>query len=295
VSRYLVTGAGGQLGTDLVSVLSGVDGATVVGVTRSEVDITVRSKVDALVAEVRPAVVFNAAAFTAVDAAESDEATAAAVNGLAPGYLAAACAARGAVLVQVSTDYVFGGDATTPYRTDAPVAPATAYGRTKLAGERAVRAALPDLSYIVRTAWVYGAAGGNFVKTMARLESERDTIEVVDDQRGSPTWSADLARGLVALARSSARAGIYHCTNGGDATWCDLARAVFAELGADPDRVRPTTTDKFPRPAPRPAYSVLSGDKWAAAGLSPLPDWRDALHRAFTEIGGSLRPAGISR
>lgn len=293
MTRYLVTGAGGQLGADLVRVLSTVDGASVVGVTRSELDITVQSKVDALVADVRPAYVFNAAAYTAVDAAETDEAGAAAVNGLAPGYLAAACAARGAVLVHVSTDYVFSGAATSPYATDAEVGPASVYGRTKLAGERAVRAALPDASFVVRTAWVYGAAGPNFVKTMARMEAERATLDVVDDQRGAPTWSADLAAGLVALARSSARAGIYHCTNSGTATWYDLARAVFTELGADPDRVRPTTTDKFPRPAPRPAYSVLSLDGWTAAGLPPMPDWRDALHRAFTEVGEAFRPAGV--
>jgi dTDP-4-dehydrorhamnose reductase len=193
-------------------------------------------------------------------------------------------------LVHVSTDYVFAGDATAPYEVDAQVAPRSAYGRSKLAGERAVRELLPDASYVVRTAWVYGAAGGNFVKTVARLEHSRDTIEVVDDQHGSPTWSADLAGGLVALARSAAPPGVYHCTNGGATTWYGLTRAVFEELGADPDRVRPTSTDRFPRPAPRPAYSVLSSAGWVAAGLPALPDWRDALARAFAEVGPALRP-----
>jgi dTDP-4-dehydrorhamnose reductase len=246
--------------------------------------------VDAVLAEVRPAVVCNAAAYTAVDAAETDEPAATLVNATAAGHLARACARHGARLVHVSTDYVFAGDGTRPYETDDPVGPRSVYGRTKLAGERAVRAALPDDSYVVRTAWVYGANGGNFVRTVARLERDRETIEVVDDQRGSPTWSADLARGLVALGHSDAPAGIYHGTNAGDTTWYGLARAVFAELGADPDRVRPTTTDRFPRPAPRPAYSVLSPAAWLAAGLPELPPWRDALARAFTEAAPAFRP-----
>ena len=176
-----------------------------------------------------------------------------------------------------------------PYPVDAPTGPRSAYGRTKLAGEQAVLAVLPDAGYVVRTAWVYGAVGANFVKTMVRLEQTNPTLRVVDDQRGSPTWSADLAAGLVALGRSGAAAGVYHCTNAGDTTWCGLARAVFEEIGADPARVLPTTTDEFPRPAPRPAYSVLSGAAWRAAGLTPLPPWRDALSRAFSEVGAALR------
>jgi dTDP-4-dehydrorhamnose reductase len=153
---------------------------------------------------------------------------------------------------------------------------------------------LPDASYVVRTSWVYGASGGNFVKTMARFERERETLSVVDDQRGCPTWSADLARGLVDLAASDAAPGIYHLAGGGETTWYGLARAVFEELGADPDRVQPTTSAEFVRPAPRPAYSVLSPRAWQAAGLTPLRDWREALTVAFREVGDALRgePAG---
>ena len=288
--RWLVTGAGGQLGADLLRVLSTVDGVTAVGLIRSELDISVHSEVDAAIARLAPDVVLNAAAYTAVDAAESDEAAAAAVNAEGPAHVARACAAAGARLVHVSTDYVFAGDATAPYEVDAPTGPRSAYGRTKLAGEHAVRALLPEASYLVRTAWVYGETGANFVKTMARLESERDTVDVVDDQRGSPTWSRDLASGLVALARSSAAPGTYHATGGGDTTWYGFTRAIFAALGADPDRVRPTTTDRFPRPAPRPAYSVLSNKAWAGAGLPALPHWEDALRRAFAEVGDAFRP-----
>jgi len=283
----LVTGAGGQLGTDLLRVLSGVDGLRAVGMTRRELDLTDSAAVDAALAGVRPDLVLNAAAYTAVDAAESDEDTAASVNATAPSLLARACARTGAGLVHVSTDYVFAGDATTPYEVDSPTGPKSAYGRTKLAGEQAVRAELPAASWVVRTAWLYGETGGNFVKTMVRLQQSHETVDVVDDQRGTPTWSQDLARGLVELARATAwpdggpPPGVYHCTNAGETTWYGLARAVFAELGADPDRVRPTSTDRFPRPAPRPAYSVLSDTAWRSAGLPPLPHWRDALHTAF--------------
>lgn len=281
MTRWLITGAGGQLGVDLLRVLSGRDGVEAVGLARADLDITDDVAVRDAFAEIRPDVVINAAAYTAVDAAETDEAGATLGNEVGPRNLAVAAAAAGARMIQVSTDYVFPGDATEPYDEDAPTGPRSVYGRTKLAGEQAVLAAHPDGGYVVRTAWVYGASGANFVKTIARLERERETISVVNDQRGSPTWSHDLAVGLVALADSTAPAGVYHCTNSGSTTWFDFARAIFEELGADPQRVRPTTTDAFPRPAPRPAYSVLSDRKWRAAGLPQLPHWRDALHAAF--------------
>jgi dTDP-4-dehydrorhamnose reductase len=286
--RLLVTGAGGQLGVDLVRVARGHE---VIGLTRSELDVTDPAAVEKAVLEARPDAVLNAAAYTAVDAAETDEPAAAAVNAHAPAHLARACALHGAGLVHVSTDYVFAGDATAPYEVDAPTGPTSAYGRTKLAGERAVRELLPDRSWVVRTAWVYGATGRNFVKTMAALEATRATVDVVDDQRGSPTWSRDLAEGLLALVATPPAAGVYHCTNAGDTTWCGLARAVFEEVGADPERVRPTTTDRFPRPAPRPAYSVLSGAAWTAAGLPAPRPWREALHAAFTTAGEAFGPA----
>lgn len=294
----LVVGAAGQLGSDLVRVLSATPTAAVTGLRRRELDVTDGSATPAAVAgwahrarAIDPTarlVVFNAAAWTDVDGAEADEDGARAVNATAPGVLAAACADTGAALVHVSTDYVFAGDATTPYAEDAPPAPRSAYGRSKLAGERAVLAATPA-AYVVRTAWLYGETGPNFVKTMARLARERETVSVVDDQRGAPTWAKHLAAGLVRLAGSDAPYGLYHCTNAGATTWYGLARAVFAELGADPDRVHPTTTAQFPRPAPRPAYSVLGDGVWRAAGLAPLPDWRSALSEAFSLVGDRLR------
>jgi len=272
--RWLVTGAGGQLGADLMRVLAGAD---VEGRTRAELDVTDPEAVAAAVAG--RDLVLNAAGWTDVDGAEADEAAAHAANATGPAVLATACAATGARLVHVSTDYVFAGDAASPYTEDAPVAPRSAYGRTKAAGERAVLESAGS-AYVVRTAWVYGETGANFVKTMAALERRRATLDVVDDQLGSPTWSRHLAAGLVELATSGAPYGVYHCTNGGETTWCGLARAVFAQLGADPERVRPTTTAAFPRPAPRPAYSVLSDARWRAVGLTPLPGWREALAAA---------------
>ena len=209
---------------------------------------------------------------------------------LAASAASASSASTGVRFVHVSTDYVFPGDAAEPYDEDAPTGPRSVYGRTKLAGEQAVLQACPG-GYVVRTAWVYGASGSNFVKTIARLERERETISVVDDQHGSPTWSYDLATGLVALAGSSAAPGVYHCTNAGSTTWFQFARAIFEELGADPRRVRPTTTDAFPRPAPRPAFSVLGDRKWRAAGLPQLQHWRDALHAAFAAAPELVTPS----
>jgi dTDP-4-dehydrorhamnose reductase len=278
----LVVGAGGQLGSDLLRVL----GPSARGLTRADLDVTDAAAVRDAVGAIRPDVVYNAAAWTDVDGAEKDEDAAYAANATAPAHLSLAAAEHEARFVHVSTDYVFAGDATRPYDVADPTAPRSAYGRTKLAGEHAV---LANGGYVVRTAWVYGQTGGNFVKTMARLERERDTVSVVADQRGSPTWSRDLATGLVALATTAPAYGIYHCTNTGEATWYDLARAVFEEVGADPDRVRPCSTDEFPRPAPRPAYSVLSDRAWRAAGLAPLPHWRDALRAAFATAGADLR------
>jgi dTDP-4-dehydrorhamnose reductase len=289
IVHWLVTGARGQLGHDLLAVLAARGEQAVTAVGRAELDLTdeaaVRSAVREWLSSVGGnggrAVVLNAAAYTAVDDAETDESTAQVVNGNAPGWLADELAGRGR-LVHVSTDYVFDGTATEPYPVDAPPSPRSAYGRTKLAGERAVAAAGGEAT-VVRTAWVYGRYGANFVRTMLRLEGERETVSVVDDQVGSPTWSADLAAGLVEIgARTTASPPVLHYTNSGQVSWWGLARAVFEEAGADPARVLPTSTEAFPRPAPRPAYSVLDGRAWVAAGLAPARPWRRALTEAMT-------------
>ncbi|GAA2369848.1 dTDP-4-dehydrorhamnose reductase [Dactylosporangium salmoneum] len=284
MTRYLVTGAGGMLGHDLLDVLAGRD---VTAATRGELDITDTAKVRDLVEG--HDVVLNAAAWTDVDRAESDEAGATAVNGTGVAALATACAATGARLLHVSTDYVFPGDAEAPYAEDAPTAPINAYGRSKLAGERAVLDTLPTTGYVVRTAWLYGAHGKNFVTTMLRLAGEREFVDVVDDQVGQPTWSRDLAERLVALADSGAPAGVYHGTAAGQTSWHGLAEAVFAGAGHDPARVRRTTSEAYKRPAPRPSYSVLGHARWAAAGLAPMRPWHDMLTAALADPAFATR------
>lgn len=300
-ARVLIAGAAGQVGRALAARLAApraggpAAGLEPVGAGSGEMDITDPASIRAMLADVRPAVVVNCAAYTAVDAAEADEAAAHAVNAEGAGALAAAAAEAGAALVQVSTDYVFSG-ARPPagpegYEPDDPVDPRTAYGRTKAAGERAVRAAHPH-AVIARTAWVYTGGerpvgGGDFVTTMRRLLAGGGAVRVVDDQRGSPTYAGDLAAGLAELAgvlvhdpgRAAGR--VLHAAGGGAATWCEVARAVFAELGADPARVQACRTEDMPRPAPRPAYSVLSGRAWREAGLAPLRPWRAALAEAL--------------
>jgi dTDP-4-dehydrorhamnose reductase len=285
MSRWLVTGAGGMLGRDLVSALAG---AEVTALDRARLDITDAGAVSDAVAG--HDVVVNAAAWTDVDGAEADEAAATAVNGTAVAALAGACARTRAVLLQVSTDYVFAGDAATPYAEHAPTAPINAYGRGKLVGEQAALAI--STGYVVRTAWLYGAHGRNFVTTMLRLAGQRDTLDVVDDQCGQPTWSYALARRLVELGAAAvagtAPAGVYHATASGQTTWYGLARAVFTGAGLDPDRVRPTTSDRFPRPARRPMYSVLGHRRWAAVGLPPLPDWQAMLGEAMPHLTATM-------
>jgi dTDP-4-dehydrorhamnose reductase len=279
--RWLVTGAGGGLGHDLSAVLGGRADIETTALTRAELDITDAQAVDAAVAG--QDVVVNAAAWTDVDGAESQEASAHAVNAEGPALIAAACARHGARLLHVSTDYVFAGDATEPYAEDAEPAPRSAYGRTKLAGERAVLTSGARAS-VVRTAWVYGEHGKNFVATMLRLAAGDGPVDVVNDQQGSPTWSLDLAQSLVALGESGAPDAIYHVTNRGETTWYGLARAVFGGVGADPNRVRPTTTDRYPRPAPRPAYSVLGTQRWDSHELPTPRHWTEALAYALVRL-----------
>jgi len=291
MTRWLITGAGGMLGTDLLAALTS-RGEPVTGMDRASLDVTDGAAVTGAIALGRPDVVVNCAAWTAVDDAEASEEQALTVNAGGAASLAGACAAHGARLVQVSTDYVFAGDAHKPYAEDDVPAPRTAYGRTKLAGERAVLGRLPGSGYVVRTAWLYGAHGPNFVGTMIKLEDQRPTVDVVDDQHGQPTWTVDLARQIIALVHSTAPPGIYHATSSGQTTWFGLAREIFGLLGADPSRVRPIPSGALPRPAPRPACSVLGHGAWAEAGIPPIGEWRTALHHAFPGLLAAYRAAG---
>ena len=273
--RYLVTGAAGMLGHDLRRALVGRE---VTALSRAELDIT---DADAVLAAVAGHdVVFNAAAYTDVDGAETHEQDAFAINATGVENLAKAAAVHSAKLVTVSTDYVFDGTATEPYAEDTPRDPINAYGRGKAAGEELALAAHPNGAYVVRTAWLYGADGPNFAATMLRLAASNPTVSVVDDQVGQPTWTADLAAQLVALTDADAPAGIYHVTGSGQTTWFGFARAVFERAGLDPERVLATDSASFVRPARRPSYSVLGHDAWIRADLPPLRPWQDALAEA---------------
>ncbi|MGD9812604.1 MAG: dTDP-4-dehydrorhamnose reductase [Sphingobium sp.] len=280
--KVMITGAGGQLGRALGA--SSPATAECVKLTSAELDIGDESAVSRMITAERPALILNAAAYTAVDRAESEEADALRVNGQGVANLAKAARDHGARLVHISTDFVFDGSSSTPYRPDSPTAPLGAYGRTKLAGEQA---AGPE-TLIVRTAWVYGSEGHNFVRTMLRLMAERDEVRVVADQIGTPTFAGSLARAIWALAETGTT-GIHHFTDSGAASWYDFAVAIQEEALAVGllDRqvpVVPIATADFPTPATRPAYSVL--DKSATFALlgGPAPHWRVNLRLMLQDV-----------
>jgi dTDP-4-dehydrorhamnose reductase len=275
--RLLVTGAAGMLGRDVVAA-AGDAGHDARALARADLDITDAAAVRSAVLAARPDAVINCAAWTDVDGAEAAEEQATAVNGAGAGNLAAAAAESGALLLHVSSDYVFDGRSEEPYEEDAPTGPAGAYGRSKLAGEHAVAAA-GGRSAIVRSAWVFGPHGKNFVDTMRRLGSERDEIAVVDDQVGCPTYTGHLAAALLQVAERGTT-GVMHVAGGGRCSWFDLAVATFEETGLT-CRVRRQSTADAGRPAPRPAFSVLSSTR---ADAPVLPDWREGLRAHLTRV-----------
>jgi dTDP-4-dehydrorhamnose reductase len=283
--RIVIAGAGGQLGGCLAGLVAD-RGRDAVALTSAQWDITDPAAADRIVEG--GDVVINCAAYTNVDGAESDEARAYAVNAGGPEHLAKACARAGARLIHVSTDYVFSGEfgdgAPRPYEPSDDTDARGVYALSKLAGERAVLEALPDPSQgvVVRTAWVYtGGTGKDFVAVMRRLAAGDGPVNVVDDQTGSPTYVADLAAALLQVADFRVPGPILHAANEGAVSRFEQTRAIFAECGADPARVRPVSTAEFPRPAPRPTYSALGNRESVVAGLAPLRPWRTALVAAL--------------
>jgi dTDP-4-dehydrorhamnose reductase len=281
--RVLITGAGGQLATELQRALADHD---LIPQSRAQLDVTRRAEVREAISSSRPDVVINTAAFHRVDDCEVEPERAFAANALSPRNLALACADAGAALLHLSTDYVFDGAQAEPYREEDTARPLNVYGASKLAGEKLVRTALPR-HYVVRTAGLFGSGasgkGGNFVTTMLRLAREGRDIRVVDDQRLSPTSARHLADKLAWLIGTESY-GLYHITNAGDCSWYELARAVFEGAGLTPC-LKPTTTEAFGARAKRPAYSVLAHAALERLGAEDLPHWREALREYLVDIG----------
>ena len=276
MTKILVIGAGGMLGTDVMRTLSSFNPR---GMTHADLDIREASDVDAAVLGCD--VVVNTAAYTRVDEAESHRELAFAINAQGAGNIARAAHTANARLIHVSTDYVFEGNASIPYAENAPTNPLSVYGASKLAGDEAVQAEHGDLSTILRTSWLYGENGSSFPRTMLRLGQENPTVSVVEDQRGQPTWTMDVARMIKNLIESSIPSGLFHATNSGHTSWFLFAQLLFERAGWDPERVLATQSVDFPRPAPRPAWSVLGHAHWQEASL-PLPrPWESAFGEAW--------------
>jgi len=280
--KTLVLGCNGQLGQALVA--TALDAYEFIGLDLPELDITNSEALLALVREVGPDVIINAAAYTAVDQAESDVELAAAVNVEGPRNVAVAARAIGARLLHVSTDFVFDGEASTPYKADATANPLSVYGRTKQEGEQVVLESMPNTAVVVRTAWLYSKTGGNFVKTMLRLMGERDELSVIADQVGTPTWADSLATAVWAFAAAPENNGIFHWTDGGQCNWHDFAVAIQEEalsLGLLDQKIpiRPITSKDYPTAAARPRYSVLDCSSTCAALDLQQAEWRANLNR----------------
>ncbi|WP_152395456.1 dTDP-4-dehydrorhamnose reductase [Paenibacillus guangzhouensis] len=271
--KILVTGANGQLGQDVVLV-GQQKGHQMLGYTRQELDITNQAQCESVILREKPDAIIHCAAYTAVDAAETDEDGAYLVNAVGTRNVSVAAEKVGAKVCYISTDYVFDGQSSDAYREYDNTNPQTVYGKSKRAGEQLTQG-LSSRFFIVRTSWVYGAHGNNFVKTMLKLGAEKPSLQVVHDQVGSPTYTVDLAKFLLDLVATE-KYGIYHASNSGSCSWFEFAQAIFEEAGLSPELL-PCTTEQFPRPAPRPKNSVMAHLSIRTNGLQDLRPWREAL------------------
>ena len=289
---WLVVGASGQLGKSVCDVLD-ARRIKYVGANSTELDITKPLLVKSFVEFLKPAVIVNAAAYTNVDGAETSKESAKLLNSNGPGNLALAAKGIGAVFVHVSTDYVFSGTRNLPYLEEAIRAPQSVYGETKAQGEQNVLDAYSSKSYVIRTAWLYSAYRNNFAKTMVKLASKDEAdVLVVTDQVGQPTFARDLALQIVESIQKKIPFGVYHGTNSGQASWFEFAQEIFRLVGADVARVKPVGSDAFPRPAKRPAYSVLGHDKWVGSGVDEMRDWKISLAEAMPAIVSAVKAEG---
>ncbi|MCL2241995.1 MAG: dTDP-4-dehydrorhamnose reductase [Chitinispirillia bacterium] len=280
----MIIGSGGQLGHDFTdtAIKAGHD---VIPVDYPQIDICDKALVDTCIDNASPDAIINCAAFTAVDNCETEQDKAFALNADACGILAEAAKKASALFIHISTDYVFDGTGSSPYTEDSPVNPQSVYGKSKLAGEEAIINTYDDIM-IFRIAWLYGSHGNNFVKTIRKIAAanamEGKPLKVVNDQFGTPTWTVDVCRQILTVLDGRDR-GIFHCTSEGSCSWFDFAREIIHAAGIDAD-IRPCTTEEFPRPAPRPRYSVLENARLKAAGANIMPDWKDGF-RKFLQSG----------
>ncbi|MCM1302265.1 MAG: dTDP-4-dehydrorhamnose reductase [Bacteroides cellulosilyticus] len=289
--NVLITGAGGQLGQALCR-LADVSPNNYTPTGSKDLDIADSAAVEKAVAELKPDVIVNCAAYTDVERAEEDEAAALRINGTAVANLAAAATRHGALLIHVSTDYVFDGRSSTPYREDTPMNPQNAYGRTKVAGEEAVRKS-ECRHLIIRTSWLYSETGKNFLKTMLRLTAERETLNVVCDQTGTPTYAGDLALAIFSIIEGglhTGNEGTYHFSNEGVCSWYDFATEIAAAAGNDTCRIRPCRTEEYPTKAVRPAYTVLDKSKIKETFGLEIPHWRESMRYCLQRLKNNSEP-----
>jgi len=277
--KILITGADGMLGSDLNRVLN--ENHEVMPTDIPSLDITDINQVENIISSYKPNIVINSAAYTNVDECESNSKLAYEINSFAPKNLAIVCDKYNSKLIHISTDYVFNGENDKPYVESDKTEPINVYGETKLKAEELIRNTF-DNYVILRTSWLYGLNGNNFVKTMVELSESHDEISVVDDQRGSPTYTHDLAIAILELLENDLN-GTYHLTNSGNCTWFDFAKNIFEIANVDVD-LKPVATDEFPRPAKRPKYSVLNNGKWKNDGLTPLRNYKNALNDYLTVL-----------
>ena len=285
---WLVVGASGQLGRSMTELLEG-ESTSYVAMSHHQLDITDAVAIKKVFEDLKPTIVLNAAAWTAVDDAEEHEAEALSVNAQGPANLASSSALINARLIHISTDYVFDGQANIPYTVTSPTEPMNAYGRTKLAGEKAIFESVERNSCVVRTAWLYSEHGKNFAKTMTVRALRGEPVRVVNDQLGQPTSAHDVAQLIWSISQLEKMPSIVHGTNAGQATWFRFAQEIYSQLGADPTLVSPVDTSAFPTIAKRPAYSVLDHADLTPWGLRPMQEWQEGLADSITRIRSAVQ------
>jgi len=288
MSRILILGGSGILGSEVLNQLQ-VRNIDYVSPKSSDLDIRDRGSLESFIGDFKPNWIINCAAWTNVDGAEDSFDSALELNSVAVKNIAEVAKKYECPMIHISTDYVFDGASSNPYSETAPVNPVNRYGQSKLQGETTLLSAYPEGSYVIRTSWLYGTKGKNFVKTMAKKALNGENARVVDDQEGSPTSARDLAIGIIQLIESQPVPGIYHYSNTGSCSWFELAQAIYEKVGADSNLVEPIPSASLDLNAKRPRYSLLSKEKWNSAGISEIPDWESSLETLLPEILAEIR------